>query len=266
MTDKINYIVACYLGNRRVNAVSDATVLIDRHLSYLRDNNIEVDRVTLVLNSDDRDEELRFLETVKKYKPYYTDLRVVLRENKGLSYRSWELTVNNCIENDEGFTHYFLMEDDYVPARPDFIEIYKSRMADDVGYVCMAISNNKVFEGKIHAGMAVGMLRGQAAEEAYWKWGTALRTYDPGESGDGYGFKSLVSQADFLDFVTERGYEIAGVQDLGSTLFLHNVAGMLFKTVEEQKEMNSRSWFLAEYGDPEKPRIFEPVIEWSQYR
>jgi hypothetical protein len=264
MTDKINYIVACYLGTRRVNTVSDPVMLVQAHLEYLQKHEVALDRVTLVLNSDEHEEERRFLDLVRKYRPYYTDLRVILRENTGLSYAAWEQAVNSCIENDEGFTHYFLMEDDYVPARPDFVEIYKDSMEEGCGYVSMAISNQKVFKGKIHAGMCVGLLRGEAAEEAYEKWGTAIRSYKS-ESKDQYGIKSLSAQADFLDFIDERGYFLKGIQKLGSTLFLHNVEGMLYKTVDEQEEMGCRSWFLAEYGDPDKPRIFEPVIEWSRY-
>jgi len=266
--DKINYIVVFYLGTRRVNTVSSSTYFIRKHLNFLQDNKIDLARVTVVLNSDIHDETVEFLEVIRSFKPYYTDLRVVIRENKGLSYAGWNEVINSCIENDEEFTHYFLMEDDYYPGCVEFIDMCKSKMVGDVGYVCGAQTSKSLaslFKVERTAGMSIGMLKGEAAEAAYNKYGSSLVTLD-NESKDGYGIRSLQIQAMFLDFVLNSGYSLIGMEDISSSIFLHNRTGHLFSTIKQQQESGERSWFLAEYGDPDKPRVFEPIVEWSLYK
>lgn len=222
---------------------------------------MNIDRVTLVINADTGEEVQRFLKAVRSYKPFTHEVKVMVRPNIGFSYGGWASAVNACIENDEGFTHYFLIEDDYVPCEPNFIDVFNSKMIDGIGYVCQKLSHEgwkQLFGIQTHAGASCGLLLGEAAEKAYEKYGSALMAVDANEYNDAL----LQSQVHFLDFVTELGYGIADVADKSSAPFLHNyneLAGPNLKKYGTE-EGKRRGWFIVKWGDPKMPSIIEPVI------
>lgn len=250
MEHKINYIVAVWLGDRRLKTVSDPEVFLHRHLSFLRDNKIAVDRVTIALAAETPEQVKKARDILRQYRPYYTELRLVVRDNYGLSYGGWNDIVNQCIENDEGFTHYFLLEDDYVPTHPEFLDLYLSKMTDGVGYVCQKLSHaalSGLFGTQVHAGISCGLLSGEAAEKAYEEYGTSLCII-PTENYDWY---SVQMQVHFLDFISKSGYKITDTAKESSCHFVR---------VDID---NPRGWKLAEFADPTKPRYIEPIIEWE---
>ena len=69
MFPRINYIVACYLGKRR-SAGLPGEVFLERHLTYLEENNIPVDRVSVVLSADDQEQVARANLSMRKNKKY----------------------------------------------------------------------------------------------------------------------------------------------------------------------------------------------------
>jgi hypothetical protein len=197
----------------------------------------------------------------------------VVRPNTGFSYAAWNDAINQCVENREDFSHYMLMEDDYIPARSDFLDVFLSKMDDNVGFVCHKLSHealSAIFTTQIHAGISNGLLLGQAAREAYETYGSALCMYKHNNAE--YDWSSIQLQIHFLDFVTKSGYTITDPADISSAPFLHNFdAGtganaLLSKsndlTYQTAKE---RGWFLMEWANPKAPRLLEPVIEWDMF-
>lgn len=255
MIRKVNYIIVWFLGERRVKSVADPRYFIHRHLQFLQDNNIDVARVTVVLNTDSEAEEALARETLKEYDNYYTELVFFARPNEGFSYSGWNDAIVKCIDDGEDFTHYFLMEDDYAPGTTDFIDQYESKMVSDVGYVCQKLSDptlSKIFNTQIHAGVSCGLLAADAARDAYRVFGSPLKTYTTKR----YDWDSLLAQVHFLDNITNLGYRIVDSSDFSSVVFLHGLTHEI---------KSDRGWFLIEYGNPKKPRVIEPVIDWSLY-
>lgn len=248
---KLNYVVTCFMGERRLKTVSEPEYFIRKHLNFLQDHKSDVARVTLILNTDNSEEEDRLRKVVSEFEPYYTELKIMVRENKGFSYAAWNHVMNDCIENNEGFTEYFLLEDDYVPATVDFIEKYESKIDDRTGYVCQRISNltlGNLFNFPIHPGVSCGLMPAKPAEEAYKEFGSVLVTFETNT----YDAESLDAQTYFLDNITGKlKYTLKDSSSFSSVIFVH----VFPKSV--------RGWSLMEYSDPSLPRVIEPVIEWE---
>ena len=253
---KVNYLVTWYVGKRRVVTASDPRFFIRRHLDFLQDNNIAIDRVTVILNRDTEEEEaLARKVLVDEYSDYYTDLVFLVRENKGFSYAAWDYAMNKCIREGEHFDLYWLLEDDYAPGVTDFTEQYFTKIENNVsvGYVCQRLSDevlSSVFNTQVHPGICCGLLAGDAAEEAYRVYGSVLRTF----STNRYDMESLHAQIHFMDNVTDLGYTYDDSGDFSSVVFVHHAP------------MSERGWKLVDYGDPDKPRVIEPVINWSEFQ
>jgi hypothetical protein len=248
---KLNYVVTCFMGQRRLKTVSDPEYFIHRHLSFLQKHNCDVARVTLVLNADNQEQIDKLYHALEDYSDYYTEIKVVVRENKGFSYAAWADVVNQCIENDEGFTEYMLLEDDYAPGTPDFIEKYESVVTPNTGYVCQKTSDltlTKIFKNPIHPGISCGLLMGKPAEQAYRKHGTVFPVFGTAR----YDMESLQAQVYFLYYIVQDlGYNLEDSTSFSSVIFVHVFPG------------SARGWSLMEYSDPSLPRVIEPVIEWS---
>lgn len=207
-----NYVVVFYLGKRRSNAVTDKSLLIDKHLNYLSDNNIPLSRVTVVINTDKKEDVFTAGNRLAKFKDYYTELKVIIRPNVGHSYGGWSDAVNSCLEKGEKFKYYFLSEDDYLPGRTDFIDILASRMDIDTAYVCQKTTK---WLGKPHAAGSNGLLSGDLAKRIYNRYKSALKIYPSilyCEAED--------NQVHFLDNFTKSGFKIRDISDICSVPFL----------------------------------------------
>ena len=250
----VNYIIACFLGERRLKSVSDPKMFIRRHLDFLRDNNIDgIGRVTVVLNTDSSEEIETMREILRDYRPYYVDLRLITRENMGFSYSGWALAINQSVENEEDFTHYMLVEDDYAPGREDFLEVFASKMTEGIGYVAQKLSYyvmDELFNTPKHPAIACGLMSAEAARKAHDKYGSAILTIATSR----YDYFSLMLQVHFVDFIKGVGYDISDCADISSIIFLHIDCA------------NQSGWTLREYGNKDERRALEPVIEWKNYK
>lgn len=252
--NNINYVIACFLGKRRLESVSDPRMFIRRHLDFLRDNEVGgVGRVTVVLNTDVSEEIEQMRDVLREYRPYYVDLVLITRENMGFSYAAWAHAVNQSVQNEEAFTHYFLVEDDYGPGCPEFLEMFASKMTDKVGYVAQKLSYrslDELFNTPEHPAICCGLLSAEAARSAHEKYGSAILTIDTNK----YDYDSLLLQVRFVDYIQGVGYTLADCSDISSTVFLHVDLS------------NKTGWTVREYGNPDAPRALEPIVEWENYR
>jgi hypothetical protein len=180
------------------------------HLDFLSNANAPLDRVVLVLNADSKDDIVNFAREVQPYKPYYTDLSVIIRNNQDFSYGGWNSAIDASVRAGNE-TDYFLMEDDYVPAVDNFIDIFYERMTDGVAYVCPKILDT---HGQPHAAHSVGLLSGEAARLMVKHHGSPL-LIAPAHNYSGVEW----NQVHFLDNMTASGYKISDIADRYSVPF-----------------------------------------------
>jgi hypothetical protein len=170
------------------------------HLESLRKMEAPVDRVTVVVNADEPSEIIRASRVLGQYKNYYTELKVLIRHNVGHSYGGWNDAVNACIREGQEFDRYFLIEDDYIPVVPDFVDPFAKAWKENTGYVCQKVS---LWHGQPHAGASSGLLMNHVAKASYEKNGSVFSVRPSVKYIEGEW-----NQIHFLDFITDMGYEI----------------------------------------------------------
>lgn len=137
---KVNYIVANYIGeNRNLNFYKkvfklDPLYFFKQHLKFFEENNLSYVTPTFVFN-DDIDEKLKQnILTLNKQ-----NYEIVFRKNGGFSYGIWEEIVEKNLYD---FDYFFLIEDDYIPAREDFILQHIKKLEKNVAVVCGEINDS----------------------------------------------------------------------------------------------------------------------------
>jgi len=246
MSDKglnINYIIACYLGQRRTKTAKSPEDFLKMHLNWLQENKIDLGRVTVVINSEDLNQAKCAANIVAEYKPYYTDLRFFVRMNVGHSYGAWSDAIEACMDKDEHFSHYFLIEDDYLPNDVKFIDYFLSKFVGNVAYVCQLILPPQ--PGIVrHASISNGLLHGVAVS-GMRKMGEQVFTIFPSiDYRD-----AEVNQVSFLNNLFEHGFDMNDVSDITSIEF-----------VEKSSRTGGRLKTMY-FGDQSKPLIIKPIVE-----
>jgi hypothetical protein len=236
---RINYIVVCYLGERRLESGLTPSILIRKHLETLRDFNAPVDKVSIVINADSPEQVVEAASVIEEYQPYYTKSKIYSRRNVGHSYGGWADTIDHCIWSGEHYDYFFLIEDDYIPARPDFLKVFTSSMDEGVGYICQKVEDREA-RGKRHAGMSAGLLPWEPARQAYSKNGSAFRVIP----SINY-FEAEKNQIGFLDNITDLQYRIVDVSDKCSTIYV-------------EKDPDGFKRYI-EYGNPDLPATLAPL-------
>lgn len=253
----IHYIVTTYLGNRRTRTVNDPVTYTTEHLDFLAKHLVDVQKVSIVVNADDLREFRIIKKAAESYRPYYTELEIVPRKNIDFSYGGWNHVIENDIRAGKEYSHYILLEDDYRPDHPDFIDFFLDKMENadvdqhiqpflkptsspKVGYVCGMVS----YRISPHAAISYGMLRGEAARDAYKEYGNVFFLTN---TRFDYGMGET-NQIRFLDYIKSLGYTLTDVRDTCSIPFLDNPAA---KT----------GIVLKEWGTPGKPQIIVPIYE-----
>lgn len=239
MEHKTNYIVVLYMGHRRTSNVSAPLVMLHKHLDFLQQNKIPLQRVTVVVNCEQDADFAALADTITYYDNYYVDLKVRMRHNSGFSYGGWNDTINACIEEGDDFTEYFLIEDDYVPVVHDFLDIFRSRMIDNVAFVCQKVFYNTHGVYK-HAAISNGLLAAPAALRSYNIYGSALSVLPAKTYAD-----AEWNQVHFLELIQEVGFDMTDISDIASVEFL--------------SRQNS-GYVKIEHGNATKPAVLEPIV------
>jgi len=228
---KVNYIVACYLGERRTDAVVDTTRYIHSHLKWLKDNQVDVARVSVVLNGRGEEDVIAMMRMLDKHKPYYTELKLFARANQGFSYGAWNSNINANVKKREGFTHYFCVEDDYVPVRKDFLEVFASKLNDVTGYAAQKVFDDVEGGFPRHAAVSNGMLSHEAAQAAYDKHGSVFKAVSSGVSY----WEAERDQLNFLANIVDCGYGFTDTSNVAATKFLEKVRHARFRVITIDK-------------------------------
>jgi len=238
MPPRINYIICMFIGKRRNRSIASVE-MVQMQLDYLQDNNIPLTKVTVVCNLDEAEHYQIILGNMKKFiNDYYTELEFIPRLNQGFSYRAWSEAINRELESNNDYDYYFLIEDDCLPARKDFIDVFLEPMKGKVCYVCQRLS----VSGPKHAGMSSGILCGKASRKVYDKMGSVLRT----TAGLTYA-SAQHDQRYFLENLIDMGYELTDCSHLASMPFY-------------EKFSDEKVGRIIEYGDPDLPPVLIPII------
>ena len=154
--------IAVYPGKRRSPMVFGAD-LIHRHLSFIKNNNLDVGLVTIAVNLEIGSQFDHLLEYNKNIiDELKVDVEFFKRYNIGFSYAAWNDVLTRSISENQEFDRFLIFEDDYVPVNPYIIEILNSYIDSDVGYVCQ-----KVFDNPLHPALGSGMVTAAAARKSF---------------------------------------------------------------------------------------------------
>jgi hypothetical protein len=228
---KINYCVVTQVGNKRRTRQYAPEKLIERHLRFLENNHIDIDTVTVIINADIPELFTTVRNSIKNtFSSYYTDLEILMRPNEGFAFGGWNDLVNARLDAESDFTHYFFFEDDYVPHRPDFIELFMSLVVDSIGYVRSASHPS-------------GMLVAEAGRETRQKFGSVFDVEDEVLTY----VKAEHVEAALLNNLIKSGYTYAYISDIVSAPYLE-------KFESEQKGR------VIEYGVPDVPPAIVPIF------
>ena len=147
---KTNYIVAFWGGDRRGQpSPTPIELFVNNHINFLKQNPKGIDYATFVFNKSDNPNDQKAIDLAKQA-VLPTPHKVIVRENKNLSYGAWGEAMK---QTHQDFDYSFLIEDDYVPVHNEFLDFFKQKVEDNVIFVAslFATSNGK------HAAISNGL-------------------------------------------------------------------------------------------------------------
>lgn len=149
---RTNYVVACWMGERRSEHgpnTTDRTSFLRAHIHALETLPHSLDQVTVVLAEGGDPKADTFAKSLTEISG--VPVEVLVRPNVGMSYAGWNLAHETF--GDE-FTHFVIVEDDYVPFLANFDALLVDLTERYKTYVCgltgegqiAAISNGAIPE------------------------------------------------------------------------------------------------------------------------
>lgn len=162
---KIGYITTPYFGKRRTlhpACKNDETFYVKKHIEYLNEQTVNVDRVYFVCTFGDGIDRSPVLEKLNHLCKDDDRYVIVERENLGASYASWK----HGLHIDNGYCDYLILaEDDYCLYDKDSVRLMLDFFKDDTDlfYLCQYWTNRPYRSSKLgiikeHAAMASGMI------------------------------------------------------------------------------------------------------------
>jgi hypothetical protein len=199
----VNYIVAIYGGARRAYGdFSPIEVFLERQIEFLLKNPKYIEYVTFVFNKSDNPQEER---SIKKCNDFLANSRykgkVLVRENKDASYGAWN---DSLIETHQNTTHSFLIEDDYIPSRLDFLDFFLSKDSPEISFVASYYYNN-------HASISNGLINNEKVKKKLSEDNSLFLL-----SGNN-SYSGFFQNREF--FLTPIEGVITDITDIGHTLF-----------------------------------------------
>lgn len=160
----INYLIAAWHGARMFDNYcpppESSTYYLEQHFKALELLDHSLDQVTVIVPElASAPQEFRdYIDNLQPSLSNGTPIAIHSRANVGRSYGGW---VETCHRYKDDFTHFFLMEDDYVPVVDNFDELHMEYIRKQGGgYVCHHIS-------KDHAACSNGIVCSASMQAAY---------------------------------------------------------------------------------------------------
>lgn len=152
MSTKVNYIVANYIGPMRTYSNyqnifnRDPLHFLKKHLNFIQTAKIDDLVATFVFN-DDIDDEIKKAILLLATN---SNAEMIFRKNSGFSYGIWNDIIVDHIND---YDYFFLIEDDYLPSKKDFLQHFIKRTSDSVAFVCGMIeeASNKRYPDRVSA-------------------------------------------------------------------------------------------------------------------
>jgi len=246
MSIKVNYIVANYIGPLRSYKhyqdlfSKDPLYFFKKHLDFIRTvHDPDNFRATFVFNDDIEDTLKTLLQS------YIPDrFEIVFRKNSGFSYGIWNDII---LKNLNNYDYFFLIEDDYIPTRSDFILPFKQRCVSKNVFVCGLVekASPERFPGHVppnekefkFPSISNGLLSAKACREVFNKHGTIFKI----NSNSDY-WSAYTNQIYFCKYFTDMGYNIVDTLD-----------------EYESPYNNANSKDLVVYGQGKYPPLLTPI-------
>lgn len=234
---KINYVIACWSGERRRGNDKyelDRTRYLKEHLKSLHHLKHNLSQITVVV-AEDEDEPSDFTQFIKDIPNRIKTTPVVVerRENKGQSYGSYSHVYGMYRTK---FQYYIFIEDDYLFVKDNFdLEMMEQIESDsNCGFLCSLVFPGATKKDQPHAAIANGISRSTILEKI-WKKNNCL------PHGDEEGFTYSASPQ--LEF---------------SWAFL-DVGAELYDTLNNYRAAFNEAGRLIYFGDRKKDDLIIPV-------
>lgn len=204
MDYNIHYIVCFYLGHRRSvkfnNIIdNDQTYFLRKHLEFLQTCGTEITEATFVVNGDVPKE---FAEYALQNAPKNVKINVAGRKNHGFSYGAWNDVIADNIRRENRHNYYFMIEDDYLPCRPDFYKPFVEKCTDETPFVCCKVSPSNI-DSKGHPAISNGIIQGKACEYMLLKWDHIFHILEERLCNNSYDNAYLIQTYYFIHFERE---------------------------------------------------------------
>jgi hypothetical protein len=164
----------------------------------------------------------------------------LVRDNLGFSYGAWEAGLKSLLGSD--ITHSFLIEDDYVPSYPEFLEAFLSKTSSKRAFVCQKFEAIPNVAPK-HAAVSNGLISMKTVSVVFETYNQIFSIF-PYELGRAEHLMGTENQITFLTLFETLGFEIVDISDSYSVKF--------FET--NTSEMHERG--NGKYKSPLKPLVF----------
>jgi len=195
-----NYIIAFYGGLRRAYTNTPLKLFVNQHINFLNLEPEGIENVTFVFNKSDNPEEeeiIKYFSKIKLKIPH----KIIYRNNEGFSYGAWEDALKKTAKD---YKYSFLIEDDYIPKRLDFLNFFKQKITDNSIFISSYFNNN-------HASISNGLLINKFLNNNIsFRINRINNEYNTGHE----------NQTSFLNFYQEQNLTIEDITDIGYTKFL----------------------------------------------
>ena len=246
-----NYQIAFYNGKRRAYKGSRGILYAEKHIEYINNHIPDIGLVSFIINKSDEFVDNKVVDFINNSDIKF-NYEIILRDNIGFSYGAWEEVMRKNYVN---YEYAFIIEDDYIPSRPDTLQYFYRKFTENEHYiyVCSLWHKN-------HPSISNGMIRTELFRDPDNL--KRLKVYRGdgyvGKTGDNNGYVSKkgggYNQTHFMtEFVKDknpkgqrfRKYYVTDITDIGHTIFYRYI-GM------------SKGDLIA-FNDSELPLLIEPI-------
>jgi hypothetical protein len=200
----VNYLLAAWHSPRQFDEVcpppEKSTYYLEKQFEVLELLNHSLEQVTVIVPAlEAAPKEFRdYIDNLPPSLANGTRIAVHTRENRNRSYGGY---VDACHRYKDDFTHFMLVEDDYLPVVDDFDKLFLRYVnKQGGGYVCSLVQKAEG-AAEDHAACSVGMVCSPCMQAAY----------DEHQSMMHRGYGPFGIQAWFHKPITNRGYRLGSI-------------------------------------------------------
>lgn len=212
-----------------VTAEEHALTVVTKHLNAIQaSKETRVAECVFVVNTED--ERLvgvtRELEPNNPHPAWIERIQIVFRRNHGYSYGAWKAVID-LEEIQRDFDVAFLIEDDYVPSTPQFLDIFLTKMTPRTGFVAQ-VAEHVACMAPHHAAVSNGLLSLAAIRHCKATCGTTLVIYPHHLDRSGY-LVGTENQITFLAGVESCGFTVDDIADVASVPFFDTSTNSVYE-------------------------------------